>query len=117
GTGRDHATYVGEELVSYITETFNLSSEREDTFVAGISMGGFGALHTGLKYPETFSKVVALSSALVVNSLMKMEPGTADEIADYDFYVHTFGDLKALETSDNNPEYLVKQLKETQTTA
>lgn len=112
GIGNAYATYVGEELVNYVNKTFNLSDKKEDTFVAGISMGGFGAIHTGVKYPDTFGKIVALSSALVVNTLITMEPGTADQIADYDYYVSTFGDLKALGTSDNNPEYLVKKLKE-----
>ena len=38
-----------------------LSHRREDTFIAGISMGGYGALINGLRYSDTFSKIGMLS--------------------------------------------------------
>src|SRR5690554_1229486 len=63
GKGRAYCKYVGEELVDYVRSTFNLATNKEDTFIGGLSMGGFGAMHTGLYYPETFGKIVALSSA------------------------------------------------------
>ena len=53
-TGRAYQTMVGEELVAYVRKTFGLAKKREETFIAGLSMGGFGALHTGFAYPETF---------------------------------------------------------------
>lgn len=56
--------YVGEELPAFTRRLFPLSSRREDTFIAGLSMGGYGALNAGLTYPETFGKVAALSAAL-----------------------------------------------------
>lgn len=60
--------FVGEELVHFTRTMFRLSEKREDTFVAGLSMGGLGALLTGLRYPETFSHVGAFSSALVTEN-------------------------------------------------
>ena len=111
GVGRNYETFVGQELVDYVSQTFHLSRAKEDVFVGGLSMGGFGAIHTGFKFPETFGKIVALSSALVVNTLITMAPGTVDAIADYDYYVSTFGELPALATNGNNPEVLIKDLK------
>ena len=111
GSGSAYETYVGEELVDYITKTFGLSRKKEDIFVGGLSMGGFGALHTGLKFPETFSKIIALSSAIIVHEIATLEPGTDNGMADYDYYVKVFGDLKALPTSQNNPEVLLQELK------
>ncbi|MDD5936441.1 MAG: alpha/beta hydrolase family protein [Clostridiales bacterium] len=116
GTGRQYATYVGKELVEYMTKTFHLSDKREDTFIGGLSMGGFGAIHTGYLYHDTFSKVMALSSALIVNNIKNQKPGFVDPIADYDYYTLTFGDLSKLEDSVNNPAYLVKKAKEEKTT-
>ena len=75
-------------------------------------MGGFGAIHTALKYPEYFGKMFGLSSALIVNGIKGMKPGTHNDIADYDYYEQIFGDLDQLEESENNPEYIVnKRLK------
>ena len=56
---------------------FPLSNKREDTFIAGFSMGGYGALRNGLKYSETFSKIGALSPALV-NELSFIVPVRGD---------------------------------------
>ena len=41
-----------------------LSDRREDTFIGGLSMGGYGALKCGLRAPQTFSQVISLSGAL-----------------------------------------------------
>ena len=74
----------------------------------GISMGGFGALHTGLLYPENYSGIIALSSALIAREVMNMKEGEGNGVADYDYYRSTFGEPAELETSENNPEYVVK---------
>ena len=63
-TGEAYMRYVGEELPAFTRRLFPLSSRREDTFIAGLSIGGYGALNAGLTYPETFGKVAALSAAL-----------------------------------------------------
>ena len=111
GTGRQYANFVGEELVNYVTKTFGLSDKREDTFVGGLSMGGFGAIHTGVMFGDTFSKVVALSSAMIIHEIKNQKPGYSNGIADYDYYCTTFGDLEVLETSEKNPEYIMKKRK------
>lgn len=57
-------TFVGEDLVDFTRIMFPLSARREDTYVGGFSMGGYGAIATALRYPETFSKAGAFSSSL-----------------------------------------------------
>ena len=109
-TGAKYCTYVGEELIEYIRNTFGLAMEREDTFICGLSMGGFGALHTGLSYPQTFSKIVALSSALIVNELSKKKEGEGNEVANYEYYFRNFGNLAVLKKSNNDPEKLIDDL-------
>ena len=110
-TGRAYGRFIGEELVNYVARTFNLSSNKEDISIGGLSMGGFGAIHTGLQYPETFGKIVGLSSALIIHNIKNIESDFIDDIANYEYYAMTFGDLKLLETSDNNPEVLYNKLK------
>lgn len=56
--------YVGEELVEVTRSVLPLSRKREDTFIGGISMGGYGALINGLRFRDSFSKIAMLSPAL-----------------------------------------------------
>ena len=114
GVGRAYGRLVGEELVEYLRKTFHLAEKREDTFICGLSMGGFGALHTGLRYPDTFGGIIALSSALIVHEIKNQKEGFSNVVADYDYYVSVFGDLSELEESENNPEVLVKKMTNAQ---
>lgn len=68
--GTCYGRLVGEEIVEETRKRFPLSDKREDTYIAGISMGGYGALLTGLRYSDTFSKVAAFSPACDPTSLL-----------------------------------------------
>lgn len=72
--------YAGEELVRTTRKLFPaLSREKEDTFIGGISMGGYGAFVLGLHYHETFSKMLLFSPAAEPDQLLspalQNEPG------------------------------------------
>jgi putative tributyrin esterase len=70
--GLKYWTFISEELPAICHEFFpNMSDRREDTFAAGLSMGGYGALKLGLCAPETFGAVACLSGALDMASEMK----------------------------------------------
>lgn len=57
--------YISQELVLAVRRMLpRLSRRREDTFVAGLSMGGYGALRCALKRPDLYSKCASLSGAL-----------------------------------------------------
>ncbi len=62
--GYRYWTYVTEELIQVTRKLFHLSDKREDTFVAGLSMGGFGAFKCALNRPDVFSAAGSLSGAL-----------------------------------------------------
>ncbi len=104
-----YADFVGFELLDYVRRTFHLSEKAEDTFIAGLSMGGFGAIHAGLSHPEKYGKIIGLSSAMIVNTLKDIHPGEKDEIADYDYYRFVFGDLTKVKETENDPEYIIKK--------
>jgi putative tributyrin esterase len=69
--GYKYWTYVSQELIKKAREFFPLSQEREDTFVAGLSMGGYGALKLGLRCPEVFCATASLSGATDVEQVYK----------------------------------------------
>ena len=108
-TGRQFGTFLGVELLEYVQKTFHLAMSAQDTYLLGYSMGGFGALHTAFAYPKKFSKVAALSSALIYKEVAQMKEGTGNPVANYDYYKMCFGEPSKLLQSDNNPEYLLKK--------
>jgi S-formylglutathione hydrolase FrmB len=60
--GYDFWQFFSAELPELVAEFFpRLSTRREDTFVAGLSMGGFGALKLGINCPERFAAAASLS--------------------------------------------------------
>ena len=100
-----------DACIEYIRNTFGLAMTPDKTAVMGLSMGGFGALHTALMFPETFGVCTALSSALIHNEVANMKPGEGNPVANYEYYRECFGDPEKLHESDNNPEVLAKKLK------
>lgn len=63
--------YVGDELIRISRRLFPcLSAKREQTFLGGISMGGYGAIVLGLHYCDTFSKIVLFSPAAEPDRLL-----------------------------------------------
>lgn len=101
----DFGAYVGEELVAITRRMFPLSSRREDTFIAGLSMGGFGALRNGLKYAETFSHIACLSGAVHIFEYPFDAPGR--NIIGEDA---CFGDIRAAALTDRNPRVAAQAL-------
>lgn len=72
--GAMFSRYVGQELVEATRALLPLSHKREDTFIGGISMGGYGALVNGLRYTDTFGKIAMLSPALEMHRRQRENP-------------------------------------------
>jgi len=62
--GRPYWSFLSEELPRIASGFFRLSTRREDTFVAGLSMGGYGAFKWALRQPDRFAAAASLSGAL-----------------------------------------------------
>lgn len=106
-----YGNFIGKELVDITRKMFPLSHQREDTYIGGLSMGGYGALRNGLKYHNTFGAVIALSSALIVEDVPNRKAGEINPLLSREFAEATFGDLSTLLESDRNPKYLVEQMR------
>lgn len=61
--GPRYRDYILEELPDFMARTFPLSRHRAENFIAGCSMGGFGALKLGLAHPERFRAIGCFSAA------------------------------------------------------
>ena len=97
-----YGTFIGQELPAMMGKTFPLSDRREDRFIGGLSMGGYGALHNGLKYCDRFGGIIALSGAVHVFQ----EKG--DDLHELACYV----DKKAAEKTDLNLKVVFEKAKE-----
>lgn len=62
--------FVSIELPALCRQWFPISSAREDTFAAGLSMGGYGAFRLGLALPDRYAAVASLSGALDIRATM-----------------------------------------------
>lgn len=111
-TNNFYGEFIGRELVEMTRKMFPLSHKREDTFIGGLSMGGFGAMRNGLKYHETFGYIVSLSGALFVDELPQKDNDAPMFFQRRDYIESLFGDLDQVLESDKNPKYLVEKLLE-----
>jgi putative tributyrin esterase len=59
-----YESYIIKELVPEIDKKFRTLADRQNRTIAGLSMGGYGALKFGLKYPQMFALVGSFSGAL-----------------------------------------------------
>ncbi len=109
--GALYGEFIGKELVEITRKMFHLSNKREDTYIGGLSMGGYGAIRNGLKYAENYSRIIAISSALIIKNIAGIPVDFKDPIADYKYYRRVFGDLNQLIGSDRDPEALINDLK------
>jgi S-formylglutathione hydrolase FrmB len=106
-----YGAYIGEELVQHTRRLFPLSAHRRDTWIGGLSMGGYGAIRNGLKYSQTFSAILALSAALVTYNAQRATEDEAWVFARRSYLESVFGDLTQLAGGDKDIEALCDQLK------
>lgn len=61
--GAKYFSFVVDELPEMCRALFPLSDKREDNIVAGLSMGGGGAMKVGIMRPEQYGTVMCMSGA------------------------------------------------------
>lgn len=68
--GLNYYTYITREIPHIVRSYFPISDKREDNFIAGLSMGGYGAFMIALRNPGMFSAAASLSGALDLTVLL-----------------------------------------------
>ena len=110
--GRNHCEFIAEELPGYIGKTFGIKMERQNTMIGGLSMGGYGSIHTSLNYPDRFCACIALSSALVVRDIAGGPDGEVAGVLPQEMRLELFGDPAQMLDSELNAEYQFRKAKE-----
>ncbi len=68
--GQNFFQHVANEVPNFVQKMFGISTEREKNYVAGLSMGGYGAFKVALTYPERYCYGISLSGALDIHDAM-----------------------------------------------
>lgn len=109
-TGGKFMTYMLEELPTFIQTMFPVSKKREDTFIAGISMGGYGTFRLALERPDLFGAAASLSGGLDMAMRQKSPKLQGGPKATMDYH-SLFGD-ESIEGTHHDLFALLKQRKE-----
>lgn len=103
--GLNYYTYISEELPTVMRNYFPLSREREDNFILGNSMGGYGALKCALAHPDRFCGVASFSGALDYSRTLAGEKTFYGTNAK-----QVFGSLEQYQGSGNDLRKLLAEL-------
>lgn len=79
GTGYRFMDYFFDELIPFIQATFPASTAREDNFIQGASMGGYGAMCLGLHRPEKFAAIGMLGASLRESAFLQPYVGSSSD--------------------------------------
>jgi putative tributyrin esterase len=107
--GGKYWQFISEEVPAVVQSLFPLSHERKDTFVAGLSMGGYGAFKLALTYPERFAAAASLSGGLDLNHTVRADNPRNDEGRLAEFRT-IFGDLSKVPGSKHDLFALAKKV-------
>lgn len=106
--GYDCYTYIAEELPVIVENYFPLSARREDRFVAGSSMGGYGAIKWALRKPEFFAAAAGLSGVSLGRDFFSSREFASSMHAGENSIVNNcFGGLSKLEGSLDDTKHLI----------
>lgn len=108
--GNAYWTFLSEELPMACHEFFpNMSEAREDTFAAGLSMGGYGAFKLALRKPEQFAAAVSLSG--VLNIVSEVKKWAETENSKQILFNSIFGEGKEVEGTEDDLLAVAKRLQ------
>ncbi len=88
--------FLISEFIPHVTEKYQLPAGRNQTFLAGISMGGFGSLLIGSHYPNYFCKIACISGAFIIDDLLIGNPEITGSISNIIHFQNLFGDIPSL---------------------
>lgn len=104
--GQRYHAYIADELPALVPALVPVSSKPRDTFVAGLSMGGYGAFKLALTRPDRFAAAASLSGVLDVAERQLLEPGPLRSQM-----VRVFGNLRRLSGGPHDLMHLLTEAK------
>jgi putative tributyrin esterase len=99
--GGKYWQFISEEVPAVVRDMFPLSSDRRDNFVAGLSMGGYGAFKLALAHPERYAAAASLSGAVDIREVVKPNDGPDNDAWQAQMR-NVFGDLSKVPGSNHD---------------
>lgn len=108
--GYPYFTYLTEELPELVESYLPIGGCRENRFVAGLSMGGYGSFKWSLNYPEFFSYAANFSGASLITELLEKSnfSGVGDD-NENNVVSRNWGSMEALAGSVSDTAYLLER--------
>jgi len=109
--GADYADFLEGEFIDAVRTLFPcLSRKREKNYLAGASMGGFGAFRLGLNRMDVFSKLGSFAGSIEMPTIIErnargIQPGGAD-------FTWAFGGYEQMINNKNDVVYLARQCQD-----
>ncbi|MCY7374504.1 MAG: esterase family protein [Pyrinomonadaceae bacterium] len=103
-----YESYIVQELMPEIDKNFRTIADKNHRAVAGLSMGGYGSLKFGLKYPEKFALVGSFSGALGAASWTEKELGARNDLGKS--IIGVFGAADSPTRQQNDIFKLIKEM-------
>lgn len=100
--GKDYFTFLTEELPRKCETWFSLSEKRQDRYIAGMSMGGYGAVHAALKRPDLYAAAFSYSGLLDISERFEKPQGL-------DLYP-VFGKKEEFSTAEDDLYWIIHNL-------
>ena len=104
--GKNYLTHLTVELPELLHTSFGLSRKREDNYIAGLSMGGYGSFKLALTKPKNYCVAASLSGVVDIAAASKEIPPDDHR---RNALLGVFGDFDTIEGSPNDTVVLAKQ--------
>jgi S-formylglutathione hydrolase FrmB len=106
GTNDKYESYILQELMPDIDKRYRTIQSRYGRAIAGLSMGGYGAIRYGLKHPSVFAFAASMSGAFGVTRYTENEMGGAN----WEPFLKTFGPVASETRKANDIFEITKNL-------
>lgn len=111
--GHHYFDFMSQELPVVVENFFPASSKREDRYVAGLSMGGYGAFRLALSCPDRYAAAGSLSGAMFPFEAGELsDEGAVFPVADFRQNLESiFGSPQQFAGSENDLVHAASQLE------
>lgn len=112
--GMKYYSYITQELPQLLKSMYGLEFPREKTFLAGLSMGGYGTWKIGLSRPDMFSAIAPMSAPCdmkMVSEMIAQRKAAGADTSGFSSFFGAFGDDMDIQDKDDI-FFLLKKVSE-----